>query len=182
MPASNPASPTVRPPKPDGLNSALGRNIHSLHQRDREEEQSATLQDKLTGVVTHFTGSMTFVYFHLAILVVWVGVNTGLLPGGFRFDPTFVFLATSASVEAIFLSTFVLINQNRAAKAADRRAALDLQINLLTEHEVTRLIALTTAIAEKIRVEASQDPALKEFQRDVAPEAVLDTLEATEQG
>jgi uncharacterized membrane protein len=180
MSANNPASPTVPPPAPEGLNSALARNIRALHQRHRAEEQSASLQDKLAGVVTRFSGSMTFVYVHVAILVVWVGVNTGLIPGALRFDRTFVILATAASVEAIFLSTFVLISQNRAAKAADRRAALDLQINLLTEHEVTRLIALTTAIAEKIGVEGSQDPALKELQRDVAPEAVLDTLEATE--
>ena len=182
MSPNNPASPTVPAPQPEGLNSALARNIRALHERHREEEQSASLQDKLAGIVTHFAGSMTFVYVHLAILAVWVGANTGLIPGGFRFDPTFVILATAASVEAIFLSTFVLISQNRAAKAADRRAALDLQINLLTEHEVTRLIELTTAIAEKIGVDAGKDPALKELQRDVAPEAVLDTLEATEEG
>jgi uncharacterized membrane protein len=93
-----------------------------------------------------------------------------------------VILATAASVEAIFLSTFVLISQNRAAKAADRRADLDLQINLLTEHEVTRLITLTTAIAEQLGIRESKDPALRELERDVAPEAVLDTLEATEGG
>jgi uncharacterized membrane protein len=174
-------SPTVPPPQSEGLNSALARNIRALHERSRAEEQNAKLQEKLAATVTDFTGSMTFVYVHLVILIAWVGVNTGVIPGAPRFDPTFVILATTASVEAIFLSTFVLISQNRAAKAADRRAALDLQINLLTEHEVTRLIELTTAIAEKMGVEAGKDPALKELQRDVAPEAVLDTLAATEE-
>jgi uncharacterized membrane protein len=173
-------SPTIPPPQPDGLNSALARNIQALHERHRREEESARLQDKLAGAVTRFTGSMTFVYVHLAILLVWVGVNTGLIPGVARFDPTFVILATAASVEAIFLSTFVLISQNRAAKAANRRADLDLQINLLTEHEVTRLVSLVAQIAEKLDVEESRDPALGELKRDVAPEAVLDTLEATE--
>jgi uncharacterized membrane protein len=99
------------------------------------------------------------------------------VPGVEPFDRTFVILATAASVEAIFLSTFVLISQNRASHAADRRAALDLQINLLTEHEVTRLIALTTAIADKLGVHEAQAPDLAELKRDVAPEAVLDTLE-----
>jgi uncharacterized membrane protein len=122
---------------------------------------------------------MTFVYVHLLILLAWIGANVGLIPGAPRFDRTFVILATAASVEAIFLSTFVLISQNRAAAAADRRADLDLQINLLTEHEVTRLINLTAAIADKLGVEASKDPHLEELQRDVAPEAVLDTLEET---
>jgi uncharacterized membrane protein len=171
-------SPTVPPPQPGGLNSALARNIRVLSERHRREEETASIQEKVAAAVTAFTGSMTFVYVHLAILAAWVGVNIGLITVVPRFDPTFVILATAASVEAIFLSTFVLISQNRAAKAADRRAALDLQINLLTEHEVTRLISLTTAIAEKLGVEESADPGLQELQQDVAPEAVLDTLEA----
>jgi uncharacterized membrane protein len=180
MPANPTASPTISPAQQHGLNSALTRNIHALSERHREEMRNATLQDRLAAAVTGFTGSMTFVYVHLAILIAWVGANTGLIPGAPRFDPTFVILATAASVEAIFLSTFVLISQNRAAKAADRRANLDLQINLLTEHEVTRLIKLTTAIAQKLGLSEIQDPSLNELQRDVAPEAVLDRLEATD--
>jgi uncharacterized membrane protein len=57
-----------------------------------------------------------------------------------------------ASVEAIFLSTFILISQNRMAAAADKRADLDLQINLLAEHEVTKLIALVSSIADRTGV------------------------------
>ena len=180
MSKARPGSPTIPPPQPEGLNSALFRNIQALRARHQREEKEAAFQDRLAAAVTAFTGSMTFVYVHLAILLAWVGVNTGVIPGAPRFDPTFVILATAASVEAIFLSTFVLISQNRAAKAADRRADLDLQINLLTEHEVTRLITLTSAIADKLGVEETEDPALLELQRDVAPEAVLDTLEQTE--
>jgi uncharacterized membrane protein len=173
------SSPTVPPPQPGGLNSALARNIRALHARSRHEQDTASLQDRLAAAVTAFAGSMTFVYVHLGILIVWVGVNAGVFSGLPRFDPTFVILATAASVEAIFLSTFVLISQNRAASAADRRADLDLQINLLTEHEVTSLITLTKGIADKLGVSESQDPTLRELQQDVAPEAVLDTLELT---
>lgn len=172
-------SPTVPPPQPEGLNSALYRNIQALSERHRREEAEAPVQEKLAEGVTRFTGSMAFVYIHLLIVGAWVAANLGVLPGAPRFDPTFVILATAASVEAIFLSTFVLISQNRAARAADRRADLDLQINLLTEHEVTRLITLTSRIAEKVGVEEGQGPALEELERDVAPEAVLDTLEKT---
>lgn len=181
MDKRKPLSPTVPPPQAAGLNSALARNIQALRERQRREEETASLQERLAAAVTAFTGSMTFVYVHLAIVAAWVGVNLGLVPGVTRFDPTFVILATAASVEAIFLSTFVLISQNRAARAADRRAALDLQINLLTEHEVTRLITLTQGIAEKLGVQEAQDPALEELERDVAPEAVLDTLEKVEE-
>lgn len=173
-------SPTVPPPQPTGLNSALSRNIQALRERSRREEETASSQEKLAATVTAFTGSMTFVYVHLAILAAWIAVNAGLVPGAPVFDPTFVILATAASVEAIFLSTFVLISQNRAAKAADRRANLDLQINLLTEHEVTQLITLTAAIADKLGVSGAKDPAVRELEHDVAPEVVLDTLENSE--
>jgi uncharacterized membrane protein len=87
-----------------------------------------------------------------------------------------------ASVEAIFLSTFVLISQNRMAAAADRRADLDLQISLLAEHEVTRLVTMMSAIADRMRVKTEGDADLEEITQDVAPEAVLDELEATGPG
>ncbi len=87
-------------------------------------------------------------------------------------------LATVASVEAIFLSTFVLISQNRAAAAADRRADLDLQINLLAEHEITQLIALTRAIALRLEMPEAANPVLDEAARDVAPERVLEEIAA----
>jgi uncharacterized membrane protein len=69
-----------------------------------------------------------------------------LIPGIPQFDPSFVILAMAASVDAIFLSIFVLISQNRMAAAADKRAELDLQINLLSEHDIA--IDTTSAGAE----------------------------------
>lgn len=94
-----------------------------------------------------------------------------------RFDPSFVVLAMVASVEAIFLSTFVLITQNRMAALADKRADLDLQVSLLSEHEVTRLITLVRAVAQRMGIEKSHDPELSELAKDVAPEKVLDRIE-----
>src|SRR5947208_16971551 len=93
------------------------------------------------------------------------------------FDPTFVVLAMFASVEAIFLSTFVLISQNRMNIQADKRADLDLQISLLTEHEVTRLISLVTAMAKKMDIEDAHHPEMEELSKDVHPEKVMDTME-----
>ena len=85
-----------------------------------------------------------------------------------------------ASVEAIFLSTFVLISQNRMAATADKRADLDLQVGLLAEHEVTRLVTLVSGIADKVGVKAVDEAELDEIRQDVAPEAVLDEIEAAE--
>jgi uncharacterized membrane protein len=177
-PNEDAASPTVGPPQPDGLNSALTRNINALRRRRHVEEAKASPQEKLALAITAFSGSMIFVYLHLALVAVWITVNLGIVPGAPRFDRSFVILATAASVEAIFLSTFVLISQNRAAQAADRRADLDLQINLLAEHEITRLITLTSAIADALGVIGANTAEISELERDVAPEAVLDSLEA----
>ena len=170
--------PTVPPPNPAGLASVLERNIRALRDRRDREQAEADRQTRLANAITRFTGSMPFVYLHLVLVGGWVAVNLGLVPGVPRFDRTFVILATWASVEAIFLSTFVLISQNRAAAAADRRADLHLQIGLLSEHEVTRLLTLVRAIADRLEVEEAQDPEIDELQRDVAPETVLDELEA----
>jgi uncharacterized membrane protein len=122
---------------------------------------------------------MRFVYLHLAIYMAWIVVNLGWIPGVRRFDPSFVVLAMEASVEAIFLSTFVLISQNRMSRAADKRADLDLHINLLAEHELTKMAEMIAAISQKLGVQALPDHEVDEISRDVAPEAVLDAIEAT---
>jgi uncharacterized membrane protein len=116
------------------------------------------------------------VYLHLAIFGIWIIWNLGLL-GLEPFDPSFVTLAMFASVEAIFLSTFVLISQNRMNLQADKRADLDLQVSLLTEHEVTRLITLVTQIAKKMDIEDANDPEIDELAQDVRPENVMDTMD-----
>ena len=152
------------------------RNIHALLERRRSEESRRTPQQRLADAITRFTGSMKFVYIHLVLFGLWILVNLPWSPLP-KFDPTYVVLAMFASVEAIFLSTFVLISQNRMAEQADKRADLDLQVSLLAEHEITRLITLVRAIAARIEVDESKDPELTELQRDVAPERVLDVME-----
>lgn len=174
---STPAGPTVPPPSPINLASVLGRNIDALEKRRQAEERKASTQDKIAEAVTRFTGSMAFVYIHLVAFALWITFNTGIIPGIKPWDPTFVILATEASVEAIFLSTFVLISQNRAAALADKRADLDLQINLLSEHEITRMLSVVIAIATKVGVDLSEQSELNELEQDVAPEAVLDKIE-----
>lgn len=170
--------PIYPPPQPPGMSSVLERNIEALQRRRRREEVEATAEARIAGAITRFTGSMTFVYLHLAFFGFWIVANLGWIPGVPAWDPSFVVLAMIASVEAIFLSTFVLISQNRMAAVADKRADLDLQIGLLAEHEVTKLATLVSAIAERMGVSTEVDEELPEIKQDVAPEAVLDELEA----
>ena len=175
------ATPTVPPPRPRNLSSSLRRNIEALERRRRQESASATRQERLAEAITSFTGSMRFVYLHLALYAVWILVNLGAVPGIPKFDPSFVILAMEASVEAIFLSTFVLISQNRTAAAADKRADLDLHISLLTEHELTKLTEVVTAIAARLDVRFGADAEIEEVKKDVAPEAVLDEIDARQE-
>ncbi len=170
-----PTRPQTHPP---GLSSVLERNIQALAERRRQDEARASIADRIADGVTRFSGSMTFVMIHLLLFGIWVVANLGWVPGVRPWDESFVVLAMIASVEAIFLSTFVLISQNRMATAADKRADLDLQISLLAEHEITKLATLTAAIAQHLGLETDTDGEMAEIQQNVAPEAVLDEIEA----
>jgi uncharacterized membrane protein len=160
-----------------GINSVLERNIEALVERRKREEADYTGEERIAILISDFAGSMMFVYVHLAILGIWIAVNVLGLPGIPHFDPSLAIVATVASLEAIFLSTFVLINQNRMSVASVKRADLDVQMSLLTEHELTRLLGLVSAIANRLNVRTHNDHELDELKQDVTAEAVLDKLE-----
>jgi uncharacterized membrane protein len=157
---------------------AIRRNIAALRARRAEELAAASHEEKLADAITRFSGSMRFVYVHLVLYGSWIIVN--LVPGLPHFDETFVVLAMIASVEAIFLSTFVLISQNRAMEVADRRNELDLQINLLSEHELTRIARLLAAIARRLEVAPDEARHVEEVTQDLTPEAVLEEIERSQ--
>jgi uncharacterized membrane protein len=174
-PADGATSPTYQPPPARGLSTVLERNIQALKERREQDEIRSTAEERIADAITRFTGSMRFVYLHLVIYGGWIAWN--LMPGIPHFDPTFVVLAMAASVEAIFLSTFVLISQNRAQAATDKRDDLDLHINLLAEHELTRLVEIVSAIAQKLEVRTGAEQEVAEITKDVAPEVVLKEIE-----
>jgi uncharacterized membrane protein len=107
-------------------------------------------------------------------------VAANLRIGGMpAFDPyPFGLLTTIVSLEAIFLSTFVLVSQNRQAAIAERRAELDLQINLLAEYEVTRILTMVDALAKQRKIKKYDGGELKDLEKDVKPEAVLEELDS----
>lgn len=163
-------------PQPPGMSSVLDRNIRRMRERVAARKRRTGLAERLSDRVTRFAGSMTFVVVHALAYGAWIGINVGVVVGLKPFDPSFVVLAMEASVEAIFLSTFVLISQNRMMGQAAEQSDLDLQINLLTEHELTRLVKLVDAMAQKMGVNVGDRAELDEVERDVSPEAVLDKL------
>jgi uncharacterized membrane protein len=168
------ATPTT--PAAEGLAPALARNIEALVERRKREAEAASREERAAAAISKFAGSMVFVYIHLAFFGGWIAFNVGLVPVVRPWDASLVILAMIASVEAIFLSTFVLINQNRMAAEDDARADLDLQVTLLNEHETTNLIKMVEQIAKSLGVRTEADDDLDELKRDVAPEAVLDKI------
>jgi uncharacterized membrane protein len=161
----------------ESLNSSLRRNIDALRRRRADQDARANAEERLARGVTRFSGSMRFVYLHFALYGGWIIANLGWLAGIRPWDPSFVMLAMIASVEAIFLSSFILITQNRMAAAADRRAELDVQISLLAEAEITKLVELVSEIAERMEVPAARQGEVEEMKQLVQPEAVLDAIE-----
>lgn len=177
LPISDPAPKFSVPTGRRRTSRVLDRNIRALVEKRVSDERSRTGEERIADAVTQFAGSMRFVYLHLVIFGAWIVINLGWVPGVPRFDPSFVILAMIASVEAIFLSTFVLITQNRMADLADTRADLDLQVSLMSEHEITRVVRLVAAIGARMGIEEANDPELDELGRDVAPEQVLRQIE-----
>jgi uncharacterized membrane protein len=164
------------------MSQVVHRNIHALLEVRQQQRSSETRSDRLADAVTAFAGSMAFVYLHALVFGGWISINSGLIPGIRKFDPfPFVMLAMIASVEAIFLSTFILITQNRMQRMADRRAELDLQISLLAEHELTQAIRLIDEIARRLDTPRPAEDELKAIKQDILPQQVVAEIDKAEQ-
>jgi uncharacterized membrane protein len=154
------------------------RNIRRIAQLRKMADESRSLQDRVADVITHFSGSLAFVYLHALFFAVWIGANLWVGPQR-AIDPfPFPLLTLVVSLEAIFLSTFVLVSQNRAQATNDDRDDLDLQVNLLAEYEITHGLRLIRAMAEKMGVAEAEDPELDELTHAIKPQKILKEMGA----
>jgi uncharacterized membrane protein len=172
----------TRPPTEEAtLAGVMQENIRALVSIREQMAGEKSVENRVAGAITAFAGSMVFVYIHLLLFGGWILLNSGLIAAIEPWDPfPFVMLAMAASVEAIFLSTFVLIGQKRMTRLSERRAELDLQINLLAEHEITRLIMLTDAIARHLGVPIHRGPGFEDLKQNVDPDQVLREIDKAE--
>jgi uncharacterized membrane protein len=159
------------------LSATIERYIRTIINLRLKAARERTLQDRIADRVTAFSGRMLFVYVHIAWFAIWLLLNTGRL--GIRpFDPfPYGLLTMIVSLEAIFLSTFVLISQNRMSEQAEHRADLDLHIDLLAEYELTRVLQMLDTIQGKMGIENDQDLELAELESETKPEEVLAEIE-----
>ena len=175
----------MKPSKPNLDSQQNGRTVEELTEQNIEKvtklEQTAreqrTSTDRIAELIANFCGSMTFVWVHVVWFGGWMVLNS--IPGVRHVDPfPFTFLTLVVSLEAIFLSTFILISQNMETRISERRSHLDLQLNMLSEQENTKMIAILLAIAEKVGADLSHDPQLEALSEDILPEKLVEQIEA----
>ena len=172
--------PAKKSRKRPALANVLDRNIRTLIAQRERRASRRTIQERLADAITEFSGRMEFVYLHVAWFAVWIGWNLGAF-GARPFDPfPFGLLTMIVSLEAIFLSTFVLISQNRLSADAERRTSLDLQIGLLTEYELTRALKMLDEIHDHMGIYQDPNSDLEELEAEVRPEDVLAEMDAAE--
>lgn len=177
-------TPTPRPddrvshlyPQPRTVEDVVQQNIETMGQLDEAVRARRTVLDHLVDSITAFCGSLTFIWAHLLWFSLWIAHSLHF--GAASFDPyPFSLLTFTVSLEAIFLSTFILISQNRELKLIERRSQLDLHINLLTEQENTKMLMMLQRIADKIGADVNQDPDIEVLQQDTQHEKLVEQIE-----
>ncbi|HCC79220.1 MAG: hypothetical protein A2X25_15340 [Chloroflexi bacterium GWB2_49_20] len=155
------------------LSKVIERNIRTIIHLRTKAARERGLQGRIADAITSFSGRMIFAYVHIVWFGIWILLNTG--PFGLRpFDPfPYGLLTMIVSLEAIFLSTFVLISQNRMGEETERRADLDLHIGLLTEHELTRVLQMLDAIQDNLGIVDHHESELADLEMETKPEDVL---------
>jgi uncharacterized membrane protein len=132
------------------VSTHIERNVRAIAQLEHAAMAERSSGDRASDAITRVAGSAGFVVAHAIGFALWLLANVGLLPGVRPFDPfPFSLLTLVVSLEAIFLAIFVLMSQNRAARLADRRAHLDLQVDLLAERELTAMLHMLRALCAK---------------------------------
>lgn len=169
-PLSNSLSKIIENPQKENIRTIVALEEEALHNR--------SLVNHVSDAITHFSGTIAFVILHALWFVIWIAVNVGWIPYFGIFDPyPFNFLTLIVSLEAIFLSTFVLMSQNRMAYQAERRAHLDLQINLLDEQETTAVLQLLQRICRHLGLETDPSEKVNQLTRETDVHKLVNELD-----
>jgi uncharacterized membrane protein len=155
------------------LSHVIERNIRTILRMRVREAHERTVQEKIADAITSFSGRLIFVYLHVIWFGAWFVLNSGIV-GIKPFDPfPYGLLTMIVSLEAIFLSTFVLISQNRIRIEDMERAELDMHVGLLTEHELTEALIMLDRIQRKLAIANPEKQELYDLEKETRPEDVL---------
>jgi uncharacterized membrane protein len=166
-------------------NEIIRKNISAISEMQRRDVAARKPQERISDSITRFSGSTLFVFLHVIWFGLWILLNIGLVhvPHLSEFDPfPFGLLTMIVSLEAIFLSTFVLISQNRMSALSEKRAELDLQVNMLAEQKAAKSLELLEHIAQQLdavyeRFNYKTDPEIQALKVSPEPHEVLKVME-----
>jgi uncharacterized membrane protein len=156
----------------------IQEHVDLIAKHEQEFLEQRTRTERLGDSIASFTGSLTFVLLHIAVFVLWIGVNTFTFAGVRHFDPPpFSLLGTCLGFEAILLASFILMRQTRIGRRADERDHLMLQILLLAEKEITTLLSMDRQIAGSMGLQkVAKDKEIEELSKHTSIEDVAQTI------
>lgn len=162
-------------PGPEPIRS----NINVVARLEQQFLDQRTFVERLGDTIADFVGTMSFVLLHLVGCAVWIALNLGVVPVIKPFDPfPFVLFTLIVSFEGVLMSTFVLMKQNRMSRRADQRDHLNLQIDLLAEKEITKILELQRMLCAKLGIDAAErDAEAQQLSRHTAVEDLAKELE-----
>jgi uncharacterized membrane protein len=161
---------------PQSVADVTRENVNAMRQLEEAAMAKRTRADRAASLIARFCGSMPFIVIHVLVFAGWILFNAA--PGFSHFDPyPFTFLTLVVSLEAIFLSTFILISQNYDMRISERRNQLDLQINLLSEQENTKMLQMLERIAVKVGAHDRADAQVRALEEATRPESLVEQIE-----
>lgn len=162
--------------RPRTVADVTRENVRAMRKLEELAVAKRSVADRLAEFVARFCGNIVFVWIHAALFAGWILWNA--VPGLPHFDPyPFTFLTLCVSLEAIFLSSFILISQNYEMRLTERRSQLDLQINLLAEQENTKMLQLLDRMAKKMGLYEEDDPEIQVLEQATRPETLARQIE-----
>jgi uncharacterized membrane protein len=154
-------------------------HIDSIVRQEEEALERRSSAERFADAVGVFAGSLLFVVLHLVLVIAWLLVNSGKIHGARPFDPyPFSLLGVIVAVEAVILSSFILMRQNRMMRRGERRDHLNLQVDLLAEKEITKVLQMVRAICGQMGLQnIMADKEIGELSQTTSIESLSQTLE-----
>jgi uncharacterized membrane protein len=154
-------------------------HIDSIVRQEEEALERRSRSERLADAVAGFAGSLSFVMVHLMLVIAWLLVNSGKILFIRPFDPyPFSLLGAIVAVEAVILSSFILMRQNRMMRRGERRGHLNLQVDLLAEKEITKVLQMVRAICGHMGLQnIIDDNEIRELSQNTSIESLSKTLE-----
>ncbi len=160
--------------------SATARNVRAICELEERALARRTVSDRIGDTIATQAGRMWFIVFHIVWFAVWLAWNTSsCCTAAATFDPVspFALMTMIVSLESIFLSLFILMSQNRTGLQADQRNHLELQINLLSEDENTKMLQMLRALCEYHKLAIANDPEIHAMTKRTEINDVLSELQ-----